>query len=40
MSDVHKGTCYCGAVEVTATGAPFAMGYCHCKDCRAWSAGP
>ena len=36
----HKGSCYCGAVEVTATGAPFAMGYCHCKDCRAWSAGP
>ena len=37
---IHKGRCYCGAVEVTATGAPFAMGYCHCKDCRAWSAGP
>mgnify|MGYP002528526313 CR=1 FL=1 len=36
----HKGSCVCGAVEVTATGAPFAMGYCHCKDCRAWSAGP
>jgi hypothetical protein len=36
----HKGTCFCGAVEVTATGAPFAMGYCHCKDCRHWSAGP
>ena len=34
------GKCFCGTVEVTATGAPFAMGYCHCKDCRAWSAGP
>lgn len=36
----HKGKCFCGAVEIKASGAPFAMGYCHCKDCRAWSAGP
>lgn len=36
----HKGICFCGGVEVTTTGKPFAMGYCHCKDCRAWSAGP
>ncbi len=36
----HKGRCFCGAVEIAATGAPFEMGYCHCKDCRAWSAGP
>ncbi len=36
----HKGSCSCGAVQITASGAPFAMGYCHCKDCRAWSAGP
>jgi hypothetical protein len=36
----HTGKCFCGAVEIRATGAPFAMGYCHCKDCRAWSAGP
>lgn len=36
----HRGSCFCGAVEVAAKGAPFAMGYCHCKDCRAWSAGP
>lgn len=39
-SNVHKGSCFCGAVQITATGSPFAMGYCHCKDCRAWSAGP
>ncbi len=37
---VHKGQCFCGAVHITATGSPFAMGYCHCKDCREWSAGP
>ena len=39
-SNVHVGTCFCGAVEVTVTGEPAVMGYCHCKDCRAWSAGP
>lgn len=36
----YDGACFCGAVRVRATGAPFAMGYCHCKDCRAWSASP
>lgn len=36
----HKGNCFCGAVQIEVSGAPFAMGYCHCKDCRAWSAGP
>ena len=36
----HKGSCFCGAVQITTSGAPFAMGYCHYKDCRAWSAGP
>ena len=36
----HSGTCFCGAVEVTATGEPMGMGYCRCEDCRSWSAGP
>jgi hypothetical protein len=36
----YKGTCFCGAVEVTASGEPAAMGYCHCESCRHWSAGP
>ena len=36
----YKGTCFCGAVEVTVTGEPAAMGYCHCESCRRWSAGP
>lgn len=40
MSDIHKGECFCGAVEIEASGAPEAMGYCHCGSCRAWSAGP
>lgn len=38
--ETHHGSCFCGAVKIAATGAPFAMGYCHCADCRAWSAGP
>jgi len=36
----YSGTCFCGAVEVTVTGAPAAMGYCHCDSCRTWSASP
>lgn len=38
--DTYTGTCFCGAVEITATGQPAAMGYCHCESCRHWSAGP
>ena len=40
MADLHKGTCFCGAVEVEVTGTPVEMGYCHCSDCRAWSGAP
>ena len=42
MSDanVYAGKCFCGAVELTVTGEPVAMGYCHCDSCREWSAGP
>jgi hypothetical protein len=36
----HKGTCFCGAIEIEVTGTPEAMGYCHCSSCRSWSAGP
>jgi hypothetical protein len=25
---------------IEATGSPVAMGYCHCRSCRSWSAGP
>jgi len=34
------GRCFCGAVEIEVTGAPEAMGYCHCGSCRSWSAAP
>lgn len=36
----YRGSCFCGAVELTVTGEPEAMGYCHCASCRQWSAGP
>jgi hypothetical protein len=34
------GNCFCGAVELEVSGAPEAMGYCHCRSCRSWSGGP
>jgi hypothetical protein len=40
MPTTHSGSCFCGAVEVTVTGDPAGMGYCHCSSCRSWSAGP
>lgn len=36
----YTGSCFCGKVEVSVTGEPAAMGYCHCESCRTWSAGP
>jgi hypothetical protein len=36
----YSGTCFCGEVQYEASGAPVAMGYCHCESCRQWSAGP
>jgi len=35
-----RGACFCGAVKLTVTGEPAAQGYCHCRSCRSWSAGP
>jgi hypothetical protein len=40
MAETHRGTCFCGGVELEVTGPPEAMGYCHCRSCRSWSAGP
>jgi hypothetical protein len=36
----HSASCFCGKVAFTVSGSPQAMGYCHCGDCRSWSAGP
>jgi hypothetical protein len=40
MANAFKGACFCGAVEIEVTGQPEAMGYCHCRSCRSWSASP
>jgi len=37
---IHKGECFCGAVQIEVTGEPEAMDYCHCRSCRSWSGGP
>jgi hypothetical protein len=36
----YNGQCFCAAVEIEVSGAPEAMGYCHCSSCRSWSAAP
>ena len=40
MSQTHNGSCFCGAIQLEVTGEPEGMGYCHCRSCRSWSAGP
>lgn len=40
MSQIHKGSCFCGEVSIEVEGVPAGMGYCHCASCRSWSAGP
>jgi len=35
-----EGQCFCGAVRLVVTGDPVGAGYCHCANCRSWSAGP
>jgi hypothetical protein len=40
MSETYAGRCLCGAVEIEVTGEAAGAGYCHCKNCRSWSAGP
>jgi hypothetical protein len=36
----YQGQCFCGAVTIEVTGDAAGAGYCHCKNCRSWSAGP
>ena len=36
----YKGSCFCGAVQLSVTGDPVLMGYCHCDSCRSWAAAP
>jgi hypothetical protein len=38
--NVHRGACFCGAVQIEVVGDPIDMGYCHCASCRAYSGAP
>ena len=40
MANAHKTSCYCGAVQIEASGEPLDMGYCHCNACRRYSGAP
>ncbi len=40
MAAPYHGSCFCGAVQISVSGEPVAMGYCHCRSCRAWSGAP
>jgi hypothetical protein len=35
-----EGQCSCGAVKLVVSGEPVGAGYCHCGNCRSWSASP
>lgn len=42
MSDEieFRGSCLCGAVQVTAKTANNSVGACHCNMCQKWTGGP
>jgi glutathione-dependent formaldehyde-activating enzyme len=40
LAETHTGRCYRGAVEIEMRGDPLEMGYCHCENCRRYSAAP
>ena len=40
MGRLHRGSCFCGAVEIKVAGEPIDMGYCHCSSCRSYSGAP
>jgi hypothetical protein len=40
QAKTRTGSCFCGAVQLTVTGEPVAMGYCHFESFRHRSAGP
>lgn len=33
-SNIRKGSCLCGSVQVTLSAEPVAVGVCHCRDCQ------
>jgi hypothetical protein len=39
-AEITEGGCLCGAVRLRAAGAPLAVTYCHCRDCRKATGAP
>ena len=39
MTILH-GHCFCGAIRLTASGEPFQVSWCHCRDCRRQTGAP
>ena len=39
-SENVKGSCLCGAVQVTVKTLSHSIGACHCGMCRKWAGGP
>ena len=40
MNGALHGRCFCGAIQIVASGEPFQVSWCHCKDCRRQSGAP
>lgn len=40
MTQEHRGSCFCGSIEIVAKGEPVEMGYCHCSDCQSYAGAP
>jgi hypothetical protein len=40
MNGPLHGRCFCGAVQIMASGEPFQVSWCHCRDCRRQSGAP
>jgi hypothetical protein len=34
------GRCFCGAVKIATSAAPFQVSWCHCRDCRRQTGAP